>query len=440
MAQIDYNTTLECASFTREGKIHKRWLQYFVFVAFFLPAVDFSAYATIFNTFIPNPLGYKMTAVLLSLPLIRRFDLSNTRIKLVYRAVIVACIYQLFIFLSTCFTMGLYESMTIYRHSYIQCLHLCILIPFILQLNSVDVEYVLHLMIRYIIVLSCIYIVDCLFLHVLSVMAHGRLSVETQGGVSVERSIIGFPPIIGGWTYFFLLKTLKGEKKAKYLFLLCLFVIFISFTRSSLLETVAGCVIASFLLFLKNLAYINRFTRILCIILFSGFCLLIVYPQSLNFWDGKLTNTFKSELKKDQGTYAFRERLIKKSQDAIKHNPLTGKGYVRDVKKGKYSMVLGGDTYIAPVLWCEGYCGLVLRVIPYMLLLLVSIRRYLTSDYSKADEIDITIIAFVLASMVAYVQTKAIAVYPLTLMILLILKQKQYYDEQIEDFDNHRIV
>lgn len=426
MAQIEYNILVERNHTAGIDSTRRRWLQYFVFVAFFLPAIDFSGYATIFNSFIPNTLGYKMTAVILSLPLIRRFDLSNTPIRTIYWAIIIACSYQLSIFLYTGFTMGMYDALTIYRHTFVQCLHLGMLIPFILQLDSEDVDYVLMLMIRYIVVLSCIYIIDCLFLHVFPIMA-GRSSVESQGGVSIERSIIGFPPIIGGWTYYFFTQSLNRNRKAMYLLLLCLFSIFISFTRSTMLETVAGCLIASTLMFLKNLVYINRIIRFICIILLSSFCLALLYPQSLSFWEGKLSNTFNSELKKNQGTYAFRERLIEKSQEAIKNSPVTGKGYVRDVKKGKYSMVLGGDTYIAPVLWCEGYCGLILRVVPYILLLLVSIRRYLFSD--NADEIDITIIAFVLASMIAYVQTKAITVYPLTLMILLLLKQKQYYNE-----------
>lgn len=438
MAQIEYDMLAENIPMTENGKVRRRWLQYFVFVAFFLPAVDFSAYSTVFNSFISNPLGYKMTAVILSFPLIRRLDLSNTQIRSIYWAIIIACAYQLSIFLSTGFTMGMYEALTIYRHSYIQCLHLCILIPFILQMDSTDLDYVLKLMIRYIIIFSCIYIIDCLFFHVLSVMALGRLSVETQGGVSIERSIIGFPPIIGGWTYYFFVQSLNGNRKARHFLMLCLFSIFISFTRNTMLETVAGCLIASVLLFFKNMVYINRITRFICIILLSSSCLVLLYPQSLSFWEGKLSNTFNSELKKNQGTYAFREHLIEKSQDAIKNHPVTGKGYVRDVKKGQYSMVLGGDTYIAPVLWCEGYCGLILRVAPYILLLLVSIRSYLSSD--NPDEIDVTIITFVLASMIAYVQTKAITVYPLTLMILLLLKQKQYYNEQVEDFDNNSIV
>lgn len=438
MDKIEYENLSERNHYSGYVKERRRWLQYFVFVAFFLPAVDFSAYSTIFNSFIPNPLGYKMTALILSFPLIRRFNLSNTRIRPVYWAVIIACIYQLFIFFSTVFAMGVYETLTIFRHSFIQCLHLCILIPFILQMDSDDVDYVLKLMIRYIIVLSCIYIVDCLFLHVLPIMARGSISVESHGGVFVERSIIGFPPIIGGWTYYFFAQSMNRKRNAMLLLLLCLFSIFISFTRGSFLVTIAGCLIVSFLFSIKNLVYINHITRFICIIGLFGFCLVLLYPQSLTFWEEKLNNTFNKELKKDQGTYAFRERLIEKSQDAINNNPVTGKGYVRDVKKGKYSMVLGGDTYIAPVLWCEGYCGLILRVLPYILILLVSIRRYLSSD--EVDEIDVTIIAFVLSSMVGYVQTPAIVAYPLTLMILLLLKQKQYYDEQIEDFDNHSIV
>lgn len=413
----------------------KRILQYFVFVAFFLPAVDMSGYSTIFNGIVSNPLGYKFLSLLLSLPFLRRWGNFYTNIKTVINSVAVATLFQILIFILTIFSVGFYDALTVYRQAFCQCLHLFILLPFILQLNVQSLDYVINLCIKYIIVLSVIYILDNLFFHTLSVLALGKVLSESRGGVSIDRSIIGFPPIIGGWIFLFFADALKGNRKSLYLFLLSIFATFISYTRSMMLEAVIGCSIIGIIVLFKHSKYFGKIVKMLMVFVIAFLVLSIVFPQSIGFWSAKLEETFGTELKDDEGTYAFRERLIEQAQDGIADSPIIGLGYIRDSDKGEYSFVLGSDTYIAPILWAEGYLGLLLRICPWVLLFFISFKRI--SRNSDISAIDLMILALIISSSVGYVQTRILTCYPLTLMIVILFKQKQYYNEELEDFGNN---
>lgn len=404
----------------------KRILQYFVFVAFFLPAVDMSGYATIFNALVPNPLGYKMLALILSFPLLCRPSLSNSNIRVVYKAVFIASLYQIFVFFMTANLHGIYNALTVYRHSFVQCLHFAVLIPFIIKCSKDDLCYIVNVMCKYILVLSIIYLLDSLIFHKLSIFALGQVMTETRGGVSVDRSIIGFPPIIGGWIFFFFVCMLQGSKRAKWLFFISIFVTLMSFTRSMMLETVIGIVvIVLVLLVFKSGKYVGTTVKFSFAMLSFILVLNIFNSDVLSFWENKLAETFGTELVDDSGTYNFRQRLIEDAQRAIIGNEVTGLGYVRDTEKGEYSFVLGGDTYIAPIIYCEGYLGLTLRILPYLLLFFICLNRVVRMK--EIDSVDIAIIALVISSVIGYVQTKTIVCYPLTLMILCILKQFQYH-------------
>lgn len=407
----------------------RKTLNYFVFVAFILPSLDLSGYSSILGIVFPNPLGYKFLAILLSLPLLCRPNFKNVQNTIVYKIVILTTIYHLIKFISTSYNVGFYNTLTVYRYSYCQCLHFVILIPFITKCTSNDLRFIINRMCNVIIIFSIIYLLDNFIFHVLSKLALGQSSSESYGGVSVMRSIIGFPPIIGGWIFFFFICMLKKIKRASLLFWISILVTFISFTRSRMLEAVIGMILIVVLLIVyKGWKYVGRsikiFTICISVLLFAN----LMESSAVMFWQNKLAKTFGKELRDDVGTYNFRETLIKNAQRAISGKEIIGLGYVRDVKKGEYSMVLGGDTHIAPVLYCEGYLGLLLRVMPYVFLLIVSFLRL--ANKRNNYTVDIAIIALIISSALSYVQTKIIVCYPLSLMILLILKQKQYYNER----------
>ena len=123
---------------------------------------------------------------------------------------------------------------------------------------------------------------------------------------------------------------------------------------------------------------------------------------------------------------------------AIRHDPLFGLGYVRDVAKGEYSIVMGGDTYIAPILLCEGWIGLILRALPFILLGLSAFSNIFVRK--RGYWLDIVIIASIVATSVNYVQTKALTNYPLILGMLILLKIKDNHDKRTQDFGNHSII
>ena len=115
-----------------------------------------------------------------------------------------------------------------------------------------------------------------------------------------------------------------------------------------------------------------------------------------------------------------------------------GLGYVRDVDKGEYSMVMGGDTYIAPILYCEGWMGIILRTFPFVVLGWESLLNLFNKK--RNYWLDIIVIASIVASSVNYVQTKALTNYPLILGIIILLKIKDNYDRKTQDFGNYSIL
>ena len=189
---------------------------------------------------------------------------------------------------------------------------------------------------------------------------------------------------------------------------------------------------------MKNPQNFKRSVKLLLIIPLGIIIISFVMPHVIDFWIAKLYNTFSDDLKYDVGTLAFRERLIEDAIYAIRHNPLFGLGYVRDVAKGEYSMVLGGDTYIAPILWCEGWIGLVLRIFTFIVLGMNSISNLFKRK--KEYWLDIVIVAVIVAASVNYIQTKALTNYSLILGIIILLKIKNNYDRKTQNFGNYSIL
>lgn len=157
----------------------------------------------------------------------------------------------------------------------------------------------------------------------------------------------------------------------------------------------------------------SRLFMLVFYVLLATMLLMIIYPSAFYFWDNLIDNTLNSQLAKNQGTYAFRQRLIEKVIIKLENHDdiLTGLGYVRDVAKGKYSFVLGGDTYIAPILWCEGFIGLILRCLPFVYLLWSGFKLYSHSLDEMEEVIGIVILACVLSEIPNYVQSSVIMHY-----------------------------
>ena len=417
------------------SKQRRKILKYFVFVFFIIPTIEVSGLTTVISRFIPNILGYNLLAFILSLPLLRSFNKNYGNLKGTLVAITLLITYLIITFTVTVGKTSFYASLQVFRYSYMQALNLFILLPFMFSLKKDEVNYVLNGMFRCLIVLTIIYLSNNLVYDWMGVK--GNLS-EFQGGVSVDRSIIGMPLFDPLWTSLLFVYTMMKVPNANKYLMLILLTLLISFTRNIFFSTLIVATIVIILSVLKNSNQFGRSVKMLAATLLGIVVLSVIMPSAIGFWVAKLSSTFNEDLKHDMGTFAFREQLIADAIYAIRHNPFFGLGYIRDVAKGEYSMVMGGDTYIAPILWCEGWIGIILRTLPFAILC----RESLLNLFKKKRNywLDIIVIACIVASFVNYVQTKALTNYPLILGIIILFKIKENYDRKTQDFGNYSII
>ena len=412
---------------------YKIWL--FIFAVFILPTIAISGLSSVVGRFVPNPLGYNLLAFIISLPLIQSCKNSYGDLKGVVLAIKILVIYCAFSFIATSLNTSITDALTVYRYSYMQALNLLMLLPFMFNMKKEEVDYALRSIFKCLIFFIFIYLSNNLVYDWLGVK--GKL-IESVDGVSMNRSVIGMPLLDPVWTALLITYTIYNVPKAgKYLVLILLSII-ITFTRSLLFSTLIIILITILLLNIKNINNIKKSVKITTIIILGIILLLILMPNAINFWIAKLSSTFNEDLKYDTGTFAFRESLIEDAIYAIRYDPLFGLGYVRDVAKGEYSIVMGTDTYIAPILYCEGWLGLILRILPFAVLGLKSV--YNIFNKKKHYWLDLIIISSIIAISVNYVQTCAFTNYPLTLGIIILLKIKDNHDRKTQNFGNYSII
>lgn len=417
------------------SKRRKYTIIYFIFVFFIIPTINYNGLSSVVGRFIPNPLGYNLLAFILSIPLLRSFNRNYGELRGVISAITALAIYCLMLFFITASETSFYAALTVYRYSYMQAMNLFILLPFMFSLKKEEVDYTLNCIFKCLIVFIFIYLSNNLIYDWLGVK--GALT-ETHGGVSVERNIIGVPPLNPIWIALLMVYTILNVKNAGRYLMFALFTVIITFTRSMLFSTLIIVAVSMTLMVIKCPQKFGRGIKIIAFALFGILLLSIVMPESINFWIAKLLHTFNDEIKYDMGTFAFRELLIEEAIYAIRHNPLFGLGYVRDVAKGEYSLVLGTDTYIAPILWCEGCLGLILRIFPFAILGFTSLYNLLIKKSNYW--LDIIILACIVSATVNYVQTNVLTNYPLTLGIIILLKIKENYGKKTKDFSNYSIL
>lgn len=417
------------------SKHRRKILKYFIFVFFIIPMIEVSGLSSVVGRFIPNPLGYNMLAFILSLPLLRSFNKKYGNLGGVVLATGLVGIYVLATFFKTASDTSFFAALTVFRYSFMQVLNLFILLPFMFSLKKEEIDYVFHCMFKCLVLFTILYLSNNLVYDWMGVK--GGL-MESHGGVSVERSIIGMPLFDPFWSALLVVYTILNVHNAWKYLLAVLFTLIISFTRNLLFSTIVVVAVVLFIAVFKNAKYFGRGIKLLLWTLCGIIIMGIIMPESIDFWMAKLASTFGEDLKYDMGTFAFRERLIEDALYAIRHDSMFGLGYVRDVDKGEYSMVMGGDTYIAPILYCEGWIGLIFRTIPFLILGMSSLKR--TLNDSRINWVDWIVLACLIASGVNYIQTKALTNYPLILGLLILIKIKDNYDRKTQDFGNYSIL
>lgn len=396
---------------------------YILFIIIFLCTYfNWGTWST-FTSFIPplNRMGSPLLCFLLSSYLFvysvsRRYEV---RFRTLYYYVLIASVWTFVKLFQTFQISGFEEAITIYRRNYIVLPSFLMCMAYISGMSILRMELLGKLILKWIIPLSILYVLQCFGFHLFT----NNISFQTSGGVTVLRNILGMPPVLPVVLAFCFIAYLKDKSKNYLIYvLIALGVTFISFTRSLIAS--AGFIVV-LTMFFQTWKYglQKRLFKLVFYIFLAAILLMIVYPSSFSFWGNLLNDTFNSQLTNDQGTYAFRQRLIEKVMLNLKQHDalLTGLGYIRDAPKGKYSFVLGGDTYIAPILWCEGFIGLFLRCIPFLCLLFRGISMFRTPYEDKNEIVSMTIIVTVLSEIPNYVQSSIFMHYNYVMAMLYML-------------------
>ena len=166
-------------------------------------------------------------------------------------------------------------------------------------------------------------------------------------------------------------------------------------------------------------------------------CIFMIFyaiePSRFNIWVDKMLPMIEQGIAPENvGSYTFRISLLENAIATVADNErlLSGMGYAREYNQTMrlgYSYVLGADVPIASVIYCEGWGGLVVRILPYLFLLWHNIRRLVTVDERDLRLYSAAIIGVIISQMPAYMQTAALTHYeyffvPLALVELIIIK------------------
>jgi len=131
------------------------------------------------------------------------------------------------------------------------------------------------------------------------------------------------------------------------------------------------------------------------------------------------------------GNYDFRIRLIEESYTRTKQNGnlLLGNGYTREAGKGGYDFVLGGDTLIAPVLFTEGFSGLILRVLPLFYFLFFGLK-HLKSKFQLLKYFSFMMVIILIPEIINIVQTSLFVLYTEILFIFYLFMMIIYNNKR----------
>lgn len=227
----------------------------------------------------------------------------------------------------------------------------------------------------------------------------------------------------------------KYFKKYLPLFLISLTCLFLTSTRSNLItNAVFIFLICLFLSILQRRVVVNK-------ILLMGFFLLVflgtyknIFPANYQYVTERFLELKQAESIEDVGNFNLRIKLIKdaiESYDGLVET-LFGKGYERYAYSGEYDLAIGGDTFIAPVLYCEGIIGLIVRFIPILILLFSNMKIIFNPD-QKSDiprYIPVIIVCAILSQLVNIVQTPIFKVYTSIMVFLFMLDILKYKYEK----------
>ena len=407
---------------------------YILFVIVFICPYTDSGVWWMLTSFIPplSSLGSSILVFLLSLYLFQYALRHHYRAKaqILYWLVLLASIWSFYKFVVTIPTVGITEAITIYRRSYILLPSFLLCMSYISNMSLTKMEKIARLILKLFVILSIIYLVQSAGINIFNIKAR----IETAGGISVTRNIIGLPPVMPVVFAFTFTAYLYQENKQNAIYvLICVVILFLSFTRN-LIATAGIIAILTSILYIWKWGLRDKY-KLFFYILLGLLLLVVLFPEGFKFWGNLIDSTINSQLVKEQGTYAFRERLINKAIETTEQHQClwTGLGYVRDAPKGEYSFVLGTDTYVAPILWCEGIIGIVLRCLPCLFLLVKAWKFFRQFAWDLKGQLALVIITSIVSQIPNYVQTSIFMKYnysfALLYMIYIYIEKKQEEEE-----------
>lgn len=417
----------------------KARLWYFVTIFSIIPILDFSGLTTLINRVAPIFAGnYNILVLILSLPFLQQIR-NYKGLGLVVLSLYILTAFTLIHFFYTAINTSAFLALQVFRKSFIGPLNVVILLPFLMNLRKEEFDYVWKALVKVLLVFGLLYISNNLGFDWMGTLR--ETSGESRGGYTVLRNIIGLPPIESIWLGLAIVTYCIKVPKSHWWLMLILICLFLSYTRNLFACACVSFVVISVLLVVKKSAFIGRLMSIVFFLFLFLTIVSIFNPSGLGFWEAKLSNTIYDEMVNDTGTFSFRESLIEQALD-ISGESLFGIGYVRDAGIGEYSIVMGGDTYWAAIIICEGYFGIVLRSVCYLSLLVIVLHHFFRSHVSNSL-MDIVIVSTIVASAVNYVQTKALTNYLLFWGMMIVAWLRQYNhednnkDNQLRKFSNN---
>lgn len=403
---------------------------YFIFIINLLPTLQ----TTGLLPSIAIKIGINTIGIALIFPLfLYSYHKAIRRIKRksFYWLTTITLLYITYTFIRSMLDQGFLTTFTNFRYSFCNIFIFYFACHYVYSVSRYRLFNIIKWLFTFTIIEGVLYIGHTIgLLHIYSGLT---LAIEAS---SFVRSYMGFPPLAIS-IYGVALTIYIVSKNKKYLACAAFLAltVFLSYTRSSLAIMLLLTVLIPLLLNIKRVIGFGRIFNSICIATIIIIGVSLVFPSSMQYWITKLNNTVNSELKEDQGTYAFRERLIEEALYQNRHGTeLTGLGYVRDSAKGEYSLVQGTDTYVAPVLYCEGYIGLLLRISIITMILLSNIKQATSLKERMEICANILIISLILIEIPNYIQTTLFSRFsgaPLFLIILERFYSFRYPQQQI---------
>ena len=345
--------------------------------------------------------------------------------------------------------INLKEILTIFRKNFFWPIAT---LGFLLYASKFNI-YRLKRFFRWLIILTIIQSVIYLIANLFNIDFYGTKSANEyllNSGTVYMQNLYAVPKylmILFVFSFVTVLTSFKYNKHWQWL--LCLMVVGILVVRSTLIVfTLTAIIILLLIIIRHNTLYLHKKQKILLsgyfknvvkvvgLILFILIILITIYPDRINFLIAKflsVTVNVSSNYYSNAsfgGTFTFRLLLIGEAFVRTMGNLLFGNGYIRESVPGTYDFVLGGDTAIAPVIFCEGVVGMLLRWLPITIIMMVSLKYIFSKNSKRYYLYYVSIFALIIISIINVIQTDIFVRFDHLFFIFMMMQFIIYHDRK----------